>query len=340
MKSRYVTRLKMTPPPRAAAQSSRHTPCALAWSRQTFHPNIQLHRRLPSNRQSSPQRRYGTRSVPATLASFRPARRITKKARVIIGVLFILLVCPTTAAFSQQRPNSPARVELPSMLSGGPSAWTSPEGLTSSLQIMLTLTVLSMAPAVLLMTTSFVRIIVVLSLLRQALGTQQLPPSQVITSIALFLTLAIMSPVWKQAYDEGIRPYTDKEIGMDEAWIATMRPVRQFMSAQIERTGNSDDVWLFLQYTPDAVTPQSYDDVPLTALLPAFMLSELKTSFLIGFQIYLPFLILDMVISSVMISMGMMMLPPVLISLPFKLLLFVLADGWHLVIGMLIDSFG
>jgi flagellar biosynthesis protein FliP len=111
------------------------------------------------------------------------------------------------------------------------------------------------------------------------------------------------------------------------------------MSAQIERTGNSDDVWLFLRYAPDAPTPQSYDEVPLTALLPAFMLSELKTSFLIGFQIYLPFLILDVVISSVLISMGMMMLPPVMVSLPFKLLLFVLADGWHLVVGMLIESF-
>ncbi|HEX7449646.1 MAG TPA: flagellar biosynthetic protein FliP, partial [Pirellulales bacterium] len=121
---------------------------------------------------------------------------------------------------------------------------------------------------------------------------------------------------------------------------ATLRPVRQFMTAQIERTGNSDDVWLFLEYMPESSTPQTYDDVPLQALLPAFMLSELKTSFLIGFQIYLPFLILDMVISSVMISMGMLMLPPVLISLPFKLLLFVLADGWHLVVGMLIQSFG
>ena len=269
---------------------------------------------------------------------YAPARKRRYRALALLFGLLILAF-PATTALSQDGPNSPARVELPSVLSGGPSVWTSPEGLTSSLQIMLALTVLSMAPAVLLMTTSFIRIIVVLSLLRQALGTQQLPPSQVITSIALFLTLAIMSPVWKQAYDEGIKPYTEKRIDLDEAWTATMRPVRNFMSAQIDRTGNSDDIWLFLKYSPDAPTPQSYDEVPLTALLPAFMLSELKTSFLIGFQIYLPFLILDMVISSVMISMGMMMLPPVLISLPLKLLLFVLADGWHLTIGMLIDSF-
>lgn len=243
-------------------------------------------------------------------------------------------------AVAQDGPNLPARVELPNVLSGGPTVWTSPEGLTSTLQVMLLLTVISLAPAVLLMTTSFVRIIVVLGLLRQALGTQQLPPSQVITSISLFLTLAIMSPVWKQSYDEGIKPYTEKQIGLEEAWTATLRPIRRFMTAQIERTGNSDDVWLFLEYTPESSTPQSYEEVPLQALLPAFMLSELKTAFLIGFQIYLPFLILDMVISSVMISMGMLMLPPVLISLPFKLLLFVLADGWHLVVGMLIQSFG
>lgn len=252
-----------------------------------------------------------------------------------------IVLCCAVPALAQDRaivPNTPAKM-LPAGLTDGPGAWTSPEGLTSTLQVMLLLTVISLAPAVLLMTTSFVRIVVVLGLLRQALGTQQLPPSQVITSIALFLTLVIMSPVWKQSYDEGIRPYTDKEIGMEEAWQATLNPVRRFMSAQIERTGNSEDVWLFLEYMPDTPTPESYDDVPLVALLPAYMLSELKTSFLIGFQIYLPFLILDMVISSVMISMGMMMLPPVLISLPFKLLLFVLADGWNLVIGMLMDSF-
>jgi flagellar biosynthetic protein FliP len=232
-----------------------------------------------------------------------------------------------------------SKIDLPGRIAGGPDAWTSPEGLASTIQVLLLLTVLSLAPAVLLMTTSFVRIVVVLGLLRQALGTQQLPPSQVITSIAMFLTLVIMAPVWKQSYDEGIEPYVERQIGLEQAWEATVRPVRRFMSDQIERTGNSDDVWLFLEYMPDVPTPASYDEVPLAALLPAFMLSELKTAFLIGFQIYLPFVVLDMVISSVMISMGMLMLPPVLISLPFKLLLFVLADGWHLVVGMLLESF-
>jgi len=201
------------------------------------------------------------------------------------------------------------------------------------------LTVLSLAPAVLLMTTCFVRIIVVLGLLRQALGTQQLPPSQVITSLALFVTLLVMTPVWKQVYDQGVAPYTQGRIGLEEAWTAGIEPIRRFMSLQIERTGNSEDIWLFCQYLPHHPHPASYEEVPLAALLPAFMLSELKTAFLIGFQIYLPFLVLDLVVATVMVSMGMLMVPPALVSVPFKLLLFVLLDGWHLVIGMLLESF-
>ncbi len=237
---------------------------------------------------------------------------------------------------------------------GGPSDWTKPERLTSTLQVMLMLTVVSLAPAILLMTTSFVRIVVVLGLLRQALGTQQLPPSQVITSIALFVTLLLMMPVWNQSYEAGIRPYTEGEFGIDEAFTRSVAPIRKFMAQQIERTDNHGDVELFLSYMPDeidAVTgelPDNYAyydvqpderEVPLQALLPAFMLSELKTAFLIGFQIYLPFVILDIVVASVTISMGMLMLPPVLISLPFKLLLFVLVDGWRLVVEMLLESF-
>jgi flagellar biosynthetic protein FliP len=254
----------------------------------------------------------------------------------LAGIVLVVLALPAGA---QDVPNSPARIDLPGALTGGPEMWTSPEGLSSTLQVMLLLTVLSLAPAVLLMTTCFVRVVIVLGLLRQALGTQTLPPSQVITSIALFVTLAVMSPVWKEVYEQGIKPYTSHQLSLEQAWDAGVAPVRRFMSMQIERTGNSDDVWLFLEHMPTKTIPQSYDDVPIQALLPAFMLSELKTSFLIGFQIYLPFLVLDMVVSSVLISMGMMMLPPVLVSLPFKLLLFVLVDGWHLTVGMLLDSF-
>jgi flagellar biosynthetic protein FliP len=229
------------------------------------------------------------------------------------------------------------------MLESGPTTWLSPDNLGSTLQILLTMTVVSLAPAILLMTTSFVRIAVVLGLLRQALGIQHMPSNQVITSIAMFMTLLIMSPVWKDVYDDAIGPYTDPEVEMslEVAWQAGVKPIRTFMSRQIEIAGNSDDVWLFYQYLPEesATPPQTYDDVPLQALLPAFMLSELKTAFLIGFQVFLPFLIVDLVVSSITVSMGMLMLPPTAISLPLKLMLFVLVDGWTLIVGMLMESF-
>ncbi|QDT69762.1 Flagellar biosynthetic protein FliP precursor [Planctomycetes bacterium MalM25] len=242
----------------------------------------------------------------------------------------------------------PGLIEL-----ANPAEWTKPDRLSSTLQVMLLLTVISLAPAVLLMTTCFVRVIVVLGLLRQALGTQQAPPSQVLTSIALFVTLLVMTPIWTKSYEEGIKPYTEGRLTIEEAFDASSKPLRKFMSDQIELTENHDSVFLFLERLPEAIDPETgevhknyyYTDppadgrlVPLAALLPAYMLSELKTAFLIGFQVYLPFVILDIVVASVTISMGMLMLPPVLVSLPFKLLLFVLLDGWTLVIGMLIES--
>lgn len=240
--------------------------------------------------------------------------------------------------------NSPTSVgSEDSFLLSGPEKWTSREGLSSSLQIVLLLTVLSLAPAILLMTTCYVRIIVVLGLLKQALGTGQLPPSQVITSISLFMTVFVMAPVWNQVYRDSIEPYTAEESSMSlqQAWEAGVIPIREFMSRQIDMAGNHDDVHLFYAYhLPDATPPQHFEDVPLHVLLPAYMLSELKTAFLMGFQIFLPFLLIDLVVASVTISMGMMMLPPAMISLPFKLLLFVLIDGWHLVVGMLLASFG
>jgi flagellar biosynthetic protein FliP len=267
--------------------------------------------------------------------------------RTFVAAVACVLI--TSSAFGQA--DSPVAGLLPKGI-GGPSDWTSPQGLASTLQIMLLLTVVSLAPAILLMTTGFVRIIVVLGLLRQALGTQQLPPSQVVTSIALFMTLLLMAPVWNETYEKGIRPYTNSEISLNAAFERGVLPVRKFMAHQIQVTKNDDDVYLFMRYMPppkDAAgsTPnyvyyepaEGETEVPLLALLPGFMLSELKTAFLIGFQIYLPFVILDIVVASVTISMGMLMLPPVLISLPFKLLLFVLVDGWHLVVQMLLESF-
>ena len=245
---------------------------------------------------------------------------------------------PLTTVASPAPPN-----EISNFIGGGPKLWTSREGMTSALQIMLMLTVLSLAPAILLMTTCFIRIVIVLGLLRQALGLQQSPPSQVITSMALFMSILIMTPTWTDVYHDAIEPYSrpGSDMTLEEAWEMGVRPIRQFMIRQIEIAGNSDDVRLFHAYLPASTPePKTYADVPLQVLLPAFMLSELKTSFLIGFQIFLPFLILDIVVASVTISMGMMMLPPVMISLPFKLLLFVLVDGWRLVVGMLLQSFG
>ena len=264
-----------------------------------------------------------------------------------IGVLLVLAVmtCASAAQDNVAAPAVPAADAVSELLRGGPQEWTSPQRLSSTLQVLLLLTVLSLAPAVLLMTTSFVRIVVVLGLLRQAIGTQQLPPSQVMTTLAMFMTLLIMGPTWTEVYNQSIRPYSRGEITDPEtAWNAGVVPLKRFMSRQIDLADNSDDVWLFYEYLPEsqksAKTPENYEDVPLVVLLPAFMLSELKVAFLIGFQIYLPFLILDLVVSSVTISMGMMMLPPVMISLPLKLLLFVLVDGWTLVVGMLLESFG
>lgn len=253
---------------------------------------------------------------------------------------------PTT--FTQQ-PTGNSTSGVPEILNV--EEMTSPQGLNSTLKIFLLLTVLSLAPSILIMTTSFIRFVIVFGLLRQALGTQQLPPNQVLTSLSLFLTIMVMAPIWEKAYEEGIVPYTNQTqqtpVSLEDAFQKTVTPLRKFMSDQIELTGNSDTVWMFLEYqqpipgTPEAENyqpPRDYDEVPLTVLLPAYMMSEVKTAFLIGFQLYLPFIVIDMVISSILISMGMMMLPPVLISLPFKILLFVLIDGWLLTVGMLLES--
>lgn len=271
-----------------------------------------------------------------TASSVRPAS--SEQPAVAKQVEPAVLNEPSTPAVLEESPGL-EMLSLPGGL-GGPAEWTSPEGLTSALQSLALLTVVSLAPAVLMMTTCFVRIALVLGLLRQSLGTQQLPSNQVVTSLAMFMTLLVMAPTWQKVYHEAVVPYTSHEITVEEAWEAGVKPVRAFMSAQIDRTGNSADIWLFYKYLPaDTPSPSSYDDVPLTVLLPAFMLSELKTAFLIGFQIFLPFLVIDLVVASVTISMGMFMLPPALVSLPLKLLLFVLVDGWHLVVGMLLDSF-
>ena len=233
-----------------------------------------------------------------------------------------------------------------------PNLIASPAGIGTSLKVLALMTVLGLVPSILMMTTCFVRFSVVLGLLRQAIGTQHAPPNQVLTALSLFLTFLVMAPVWQRCYDEGIRPYTQPAPGeqpLDDAtaFQRTAAPLRQFMAQQIDRAGNADAVWMLLDFQRPAENspaasrwhePQSYDDVPLTVLAPAYLLSELKVAFLIGFQIFLPFLVIDLVVASILTSLGLTMLPPSLISLPFKLLLFVLIDGWFLTVGMLLES--
>jgi len=224
---------------------------------------------------------------------------------------------------------------------GGPDGKT--RGLSTVMNIMILMTVVALAPSIMLMTTCFVRILVVLALLRQAIGAQGLPPPQVTTALALFMTLLVMSPTVDRVYHEAVIPYRQGEItDYDTLWNKGKQPLRDFMFDQIEATGNWSSLYMVLNYRGvDTTRPELLRraDVDMVALVPAYMLSELKTSFLMGFRVYLPFLVIDMVISTMLISMSMMMLPPVLISLPFKLLLFVLVDGWQLVVGSLMSSF-
>lgn len=219
---------------------------------------------------------------------------------------------------------------------------TDRQSLSSTLQILILLTLLTVAPSILLMMTSFVRMLIVLVLLRQAMGTQQLPPSQILIGLAVFMTILVMAPTWQRIRDEAINPYLNNETTQLEAISTAGAHLRDYMFLQIENSGNEQDVYLMYEYAAQRTVPEdevlTQNQVPMTALVPAFLLSELKTAFTLGFRIYLPFLVIDMVIATVLVSMGMMMLPPVLISLPFKLLLFVLADGWHLIGGSLMAS--
>jgi flagellar biosynthetic protein FliP len=205
---------------------------------------------------------------------------------------------------------------------------------TVTLQIFLLMTVLSLAPAIMIMVTSFTRIVIVLSLLRRALGTMQMPPNQIMVGLALFLTFFIMTPVWQQINETAVQPYLAKKISHQEALQNAVSPLRTFMFKQTREK----DLALFVDIAK-LNRPNSVVDIPTTVLIPSFIISEVKTAFQIGLLLYVPFLIIDMVVASVLLSMGMMMLPPIMVSLPFKLMLFVLADGWYLLIGSLVKGF-
>jgi len=254
-----------------------------------------------------------------------------------------VLLCSSAALGQTVEPSSAGDLNPISVLEGASKAVPGMQGgLSSALNILLLLTVLSLAPALLILCTCFTRMIIVLGLLRQAMGTQSLPPSQVIVGLSLFVTIVVMTPTAELMYRQGIGPYMrGEQQDYKVAWDQSKQPLRDFMFAQIEATGNWSGVYMMLNYRGiDTSEPEKLTraDVDMLSLVPAYILSELKVAFLMGFRIYLPFLVIDMVISSMLISMGMLMLPPVLISLPFKLLLFVLVDGWQLVVGSLMTS--
>ena len=252
---------------------------------------------------------------------------VAKRFRMTLLLLIAVIV--GTVAIAAAAP-----VPLPSLNIGVGTA-TKPAEVATTIQIFLLLTVLTLAPSLLIMTTSFTRIVVVLSFLRTALGTQQAPSNQIILALSLFLTFFIMTPVWQQVNRDAYQPFKAGTLSQEQAFEKAVQPVRKFMLSQTREK----DLGLFVSLSKQA-RPKNADDIPTLTIVPAFMISELRTAFQIGFLIYIPFIVVDMVVASVLMSMGMMMLPPVMISLPFKILLFVLVDGWGLVISSLVKSFG
>jgi len=248
-------------------------------------------------------------------------KRISQIAVLLLPGLFM-----TAAAAAQTVPIPTFNLEV------GQSS--NPDQVASTLQIIALLTVLTLAPAILIMTTSFTRIIIVLSFIRNALGTQQSPPNQVLLGFAMFLTFFIMADPWSQVYDQALKPYFNKQISQQVAFQRATAPVKNWMV----RYTREKDLALFLRIA-NLKKPKNIGEVPVWVVIPAFVISELKTAFQMGFIIYIPFLVIDMVVSSVLMSMGMMMLPPIMISLPFKIMLFVLVDGWYLITASLVKSF-
>jgi len=246
--------------------------------------------------------------------------------KAIIIAVYLLVITLILAASGQAQSIPKVSVEL--------TESESPSDLSSTLQVVLLLTILTLAPSIILMITSFIRMIIVLGFLRQAMGTQQLPPNQLILSLALILTFFIISPIANQAYNEGLKPYLDEQITKEEAFEKGIAPFKKFMLAQTREK----DLALFVNIS-GMEQPKNADDIPLHVLIPGFVISELRTGFQIAFLIFIPFLIIDMVVASVLMSMGMMMLPPIIVSLPFKILLFVLVDGWYLLVKSLVESF-
>lgn len=251
-------------------------------------------------------------------------RRNTLWITIFSGLLIFLL--PVLVGAAQE-------VTIPT-LQIGVGATNEPGQVSIAIQVLLLLTVLALAPSILILMTSFTRLVIVFHFLRQAVGTQTMPPNQVLVGLSLFLTFFIMYPVFDRINKDAFQPYVAQTIGQEEAFNRALEPLREFMFKQT----HEDDLAMFISMAK-VERPKTFADIPTHVLIPSFIISELKTAFQIGFLIYIPFLMLDMVVASVLLSMGMMMLPPVMISLPFKLILFVMADGWRLMVGSLMQSF-
>ncbi|GAB7388230.1 flagellar type III secretion system pore protein FliP [Bacillaceae bacterium] len=245
-------------------------------------------------------------------------------------LLLVPFLCLGIAAFAQAEPEQPVIPGLDIRIGTSDA----PGDVALTIRLLLLLTVLSLAPAILVLMTCFTRIVVVLSFVRSALATQQMPPNQVLIGLALFLTFFVMGPTFAQINEQALQPYLAGQLSQEEAFAKAVLPLKEFMAKHTRQK----DLALFLDYSR-APRPQTLADIPLSALVPAYAISELKTAFQIGFMIYIPFLVIDMIVSSILMAMGMMMLPPIIISLPFKILLFVLVDGWHLVVKSLLLSF-
>ena len=265
------------------------------------------------------------------LCPVRPTR--FGKSAILAALALALCLFVAQVAAAAPAPEGPT-LPIPA-LDFAVGAAEGPQDVVLTLQIIALITILSIAPAILLMTTSFVRILVVLGFIRNAMGTQQMPPNQVISSLALFLTFFTMAPVWTEVYDNALAPYVQGEVGAQVAWERTVEPMRRFMFRQTRDA----ELALMVRLSGDE-RPANQDEVRTMVLIPAYVLSELKTAFQMGIVIYIPFIVVDMIVASILMSMGMMMLPPSMISMPFKILLFVMADGWNLVIASLVTSFG
>ncbi|MDY0131266.1 MAG: flagellar type III secretion system pore protein FliP [Desulforegulaceae bacterium] len=249
-----------------------------------------------------------------------------KKQKFVLFLIFSGIFFIPSSAFAVSFP-------IPSIELGVKAA-ENPSEVAIALEILALLTILTLAPAILILMTSFTRIVVVFHFLRQGMGIQTSPPNQVLVGLALFMTFFVMKPVWTDVYENALDPYLNEKINYQEAYFNAEKPLKKFMLANTREK----DLALFIS-SAKAIKPQTKEDVNILHLIPAFVISELKTAFIIGFMIYIPFIVIDMVVASVLLSMGMMMLPPIMISLPFKLMLFVLVDGWNLLIGSMIKSF-